>query len=155
MSTKSHLILLGSCWTFVTVYASAQLSSHAYFGGPETGLLALCLFPSIILLLSTVFTGNPISRWLGVILHLALPMAWLSHIALGAGTFVRPETLTFVALCALVGCATSDLGVAPIASFDQDQVILSELEAAARPVCYDSGGFGALVPCDSGAFKVP
>ena len=153
MSRSGQLILLGTTWTLVSVYATAQLSINAPLGGTEAGLLTLSLLPSVVLFMSGALTRSPLARWTGVVLALALPMAWLSHLALGAGTFVDLPALSVASMGALLGCVVADYGLTlanASRGMSEDSVLRMQLEAAARPVL-DPPGLGSLIPCDSGA----
>ena len=111
MSRSDELIFLGTTWTALATSSIAQIELIEPFGVNEILLLTMGLLPSLILFLCYGLTRSELARWLGVVLFLALPMAWVSHLAMGAGAYMTSETLTLVSATALSGCCIINFGL--------------------------------------------
>jgi hypothetical protein len=154
-------IVTGSLWTAASIVSI----SHLAYPRPEM-LSASSLFAGMIF--SAVFclaagaTRSPYLRHLASGLQLWVPMVWCVWMENWTGAPASTSGWLAFAICACLGTAMADRGVALETAFVPPSparpAAASHQPLSPRPFSpYESGGFARrpLAACDSGSFRMP
>lgn len=157
MSRTANYIVAGNVWTVTSLtylalflYPSEQL---------PTAVLSLLGCLALVSLLATgaALAQSQLARYMATTLHVAIPLAWMVWLASLNQALLSQSQWTTFALCAFLGAALADHGVAVILPGSEGLEKSANAAGGAGRNAWESGGFSApsLSACDSGSFRRP
>lgn len=166
MSRSLVFVLAGSIWTVASTATVAYLDFPPGHLAASALVLAGCLALTSLLYSAAALAQSVLGRHLATILHLSVPLAWVTWLELSSQTWLHAQQWILFAGCAFFGAALADHGVMSDQAARTTSDSPSPRASAADEsggfrlgplTAFDSGGFSVsqLSACDSGSFRIP
>jgi hypothetical protein len=150
MSRSTLFILTGSVWTLSTVLVAAGLQVPSSILVGTGWMLAIAVFLSCCLALSSAINHSPLLRSMAFIANLLAPLAWTLWVGAMQSTVFSFSTWGLVSLMALVGATVTEHGLEW--EFERGYSGEAALQQALREAATPILGTPAL---DTGSLKIP